>query len=448
MIKKLLSILLLVSIALIVPAKEVDAMSYGTAEYSIYNAYSTYYFVIATFEVPYNTSEMQYLLPYSDYHEFTYGGLEASIRFFDIDNDPIRDNIYAISSSRENIEGIYTWDLIDLNALGVHHIEFWIPQNFSSVPPDYATAGGFLDQRDLVIYLPVAPYDIPVYWNNVNIYSTFYAIEAYIDIPFNASSMQLYIPESSFHRFTYGATNSTITFFDELDNVLETINMIDLADSPDGLMLVDFTSYDINEVAKVKIRIMQTYSSMPSGYTDYMTEFTSVTFNQDVKLVIYIVDNEEYDRKLFTTTPTELTVTKAGYTFDGWFFKTGVKYDFASPITETYLEFNSTVILYARFSRTEPLPQFEEGTPANAFNNFLAIFHLNNLIGYVLVFVVSNIVVVIGFKMLNLSAVIMSLGMFAVTGIYIFVGIMPTLLVIIGLAVDLVIFIAGLSGGD
>lgn len=448
MIKKLIVLLLIGSLFLITPGKEVQALTYGNATYTVYNAYSTYYFVYATIEVPYNTGELQFFLPYSDYHEFTYGGLEASIRFYDADDNAMRDNIYITSASRETIEGFYILDLIALQVLGVDHIEFWIPQNFSSVPPDYATVGGFLDQRDMVMYLPVAPYDIPVYWNNVNIYSTYYAIETEIDVPFNASSMQIYIPESAYHRFTYGNVDSVVIFYDENDVELESIDLIDIADQPDGLMLIDFTSYALNEVAKVKIRIMQTYTMMPSGYTDYMSEYTSITFNADVKLVIYIVDNEEYDRKLFTSKPTELTVSKEGYNFDGWFFKNGVKYDFASPITEQYLEFNSTVILYARFSRTVIPPEFEEGTPANAVNTFLSIFHLNNLIGYILLFIVSNVIIIIVIKSINLSGVIMAIGMIFVTALFIYISILPTLVIIIALGVDVISLLHYLSRGD
>lgn len=449
MIKKLFSLIILLLLAVMIGVQETNATTIGEATWSGYNAYSTYYYAIATIEVPYNTGTVQFQVPYSDYHELTYGGLDGYIKYFTQDDlsTPVLTEI--LSDVRPTgVAGIYSMDLIQKDLIGIAKIEIWIPQNYSTTPADYVTEGGFLDQRDFLLFIPIAPYDIPVFWNNVNIYSTYYAIETEIEVPFNASSLQLYLPESAYHRFEYGAVDSVVQFFDETDALLETVDLIDIADKPEGLMLIDFTSYELNEVASIKIRVMQTYSSMPSGYTDYMNEFTSITFNVDVKLAIYIVDNEEYDRQLFTSKPPELTVSKAGYTFDGWFFKTGVKYDFASTISDSYIEFNSTVMLYARFTRTDTIPIFEEGTPANAFNNFLAIFHLNNLWGYLLTYLISNIIVIIGFNKLQLSSAIISLGMLFVTALFIFVGVLPLLMIIIGLGIDIVVFIYGVTRGE
>lgn len=449
MIKKLLMVVLLGFIFIVTPLQRVEATTVGDATWASYNAYSTYFFAIATIEIPYNTGDLQYQLPYSDYHEYTYGGLNASIKFYfpdDLINPALTLTLQEVKGG--DIEGIYLIDLIEYNMLGVAEIEFWIPQNYSVLPPDYVTEGGFLDQRDYVILVPVAPYEIPIFWNNINVYSTYYAIEAEIDVPFNASSVQIYIPESGYHRFSYGGIDSTVIFYDEADNILESVNLIDIADQPDGLMLIDFTSYNINEVAKIKIRIVQTYGSMPSGYTDYMSEFTSITYNADVKLVIYIVDNEEYDRKLFTMKPDDITLTKEGFNFDGWFFRNGMKYDFASPVSDQYLEFNSTVILYARFSRTEVLPEYVEGTPAHAINSFLAIFHLNNVIGYILVFILANLIIIVGFKALKLSGTIMAIGMIGVTALFIYINILPLLLIIMAVGVDVVALLHGLGGSE
>ena len=441
--------MLLFSLFLIVSTSEVKAISIGDATWSSYNAYSTYFYAIATIEVPYNTGDVQYQLPYSDYHEYTYGGLDNYIKFYyedDLINPALTLSLQDVKGG--DIEGIYSINLIEYNMLGVAEIEFWIPQNYSLVPGDYVTEGGFLDQRDYLIFVPVAPYEIPVFWNNINVYSTYYVIEAELDVPFNASSIQIYIPESAYHRFSYGGIDSTVIFYDEDDVILESVNLIDIADKPDGLMLIDFTSYQINEVAKIKIRIAQTYGAMPSGYTDYMSEFTSITYNADVKLVIYIVDNEEYDRKLFTSKPEDITLVKEDYTFDGWYFRNGVKYDFGSPIAEQYLEFNTTVILYARFSRTEILPEFVEGTPANAINSFLAIFHLNNRIGFIIFFIACNIVVVLGIKALKLPGTIMAIGMIGVTAFFIYVNLLPLLLIIMAIGVDIVALLHGLSRSE
>lgn len=449
MIKKYFVLVFLLMIALVVSSNTTYAVTFGDITWADYNAYSTYHFAVGTAEVPYNTGEIQVQIPYSDYHEFTYGGLEASIRFFEQDDlvTPVK-IIYLFDVHPASVEGLYTFDLISESIVGIVEIEIWIPQNYSSVPGGYLGDGGYLDQNDLILMVPIAPYDIPVFWNNINVYSTYYAIVSEIEVPFNASSLQIYIPESAYHRLSYGGVDSNITLYDSADVLLETVLMSELATKPDGLMLIDFTSYDLNEVATIEIRIMQNYTTMPSGYTDYMTEFTSITFNEDVKLAIYIMDNEEYNRQLFTTLPPYLEVSKEGYTFEGWFFKNGMEYDFSSTISDTYIEFNSTVMLYAKFTITDPIPVFEEGTPANAFNNFLAIFHLNNLLGYLLSYFIVNIGIVLGLKALNLSGTIMSIGMIAVTGIFIYVGVLPLLMIIIGLGIDFASLIINLGRGD
>lgn len=454
-IKKLLLLLLTVgTFVMLIPYKEVDAMTVGEATWSNYNAYSTYFYAIASIEVPYNTGQVQFYIPQSSSHEFSYGGLTANVRFYDNLGDPFIPNINLIDlnprlvDGSPVVDGYYSLDLIGLEVLGVTEIEFWIPQNYSIVPGDYTTDGGYLDRNDYLMFMPVAPYDIPTYWNNVNIYSTFYALETEITVPFNASSLQIYIPETAYHRFEYGATNSVVIFYDDADVILATVNLIDIADRPEGLMLIDFTSYGLNEVAKVKLRIMQSYSSMPSGYTDYMSEYTSVTFNANVKLAIYIVDNEEYDRKLFVDTPINLSVTKEGYTFEGWFFKNGVEYDFSSTISSTYIEFNSTVMLYARFTRTTTPPIFEEGTPANAVNNILSIFQLDNLLGYLLLYIGTTIGVIILLNIFKLPGVFMAVGMYVVTGFFIYLSILPTLMLVLGLAVDTMALIYTINRGD
>jgi uncharacterized repeat protein (TIGR02543 family) len=138
--------------------------------------------------------------------------------------------------------------------------------------------------------------------------------------------------------------------------------------------------------------------------------------------------------------------TRTGYVFTGWRTITGVSFDFeVDSIQEDFYNDSGDFLLYASFINTDGYgtldPDVVENTP-DGFIGFLSIVGLDNETGFMLVFVILNIIIIVLSLLLKLDYGIPLLISMILYGLFIFLGTLRIYVIVI-LALLYILFIVG-----
>jgi hypothetical protein len=192
--------------------------------------------------------------------------------------------------------------------------------------------------------------------------------------------------------------------------------------------------YTYDQIKSIKILIPQNYDTqVPNGYFDFLTENSSITFNDNIKQVIFYSEGAIYEQELFDTVPTVPTDpiksssdTSYYYEFDGWYKANGFEYLFTPVRDEETI--NNTFYLYAKFNKiindsytpTDPTPD-----DAGRIGAIFARLDWNVNTGYLITLIVALGASVFVYIKYNVSAIVVIVIDAAILGFYTYLGFLP-----------------------
>ena len=426
----------------------VDSFSYNYT-----NFYSTYYGLIADMEIgdP-DAYGIEIYIPESTGHEFSAGNIDSYIVFRDdTSTDLLTINFIDISGVK-----IGGWYNFDFEALGitdnVAEIYMVIMSNYGAVPPSGFVS--YMQTDTQVIYNYAFQYDL--IWNYINIVSNVYAIRASMGIVAEAKSIQIYVPESDYHRDDYNGYDATIEFSDDdgatypysydirnfnFSNISGIID-INLIQIYDDLSLQDpFTNF--------KITIPQSFvPPIPAGYIDYLNTASYLTWNNNIYSYRFYVDGVVYDGGFFRATiPLPTQPFKAGYYFNGWRFSNGETYE---PDTNVDLDLllNNNIDLYASWREANPIDTGTTDPTANqTILNVFASFNLDTNVGFIIVYLAVIMIALFFFNKFNLPNIMTIISLLLITIFWMFIGMLPILMSIMAFIVLAYMLVSNIRGG-
>lgn len=451
MFKKILSFIVLTVITVLTYNMTVNASFEYDVSWSNYNYYDTYYGLKGEGNLPQGTTGFTLALPLEDILRTTANGINATISF---------------SDSTGNLGGVDLVDYmgyvdfqnitIDLLTLGFETATGFIiliPHNEGgSLPSGYAT---YIEDNYSLEYYYSRDFSVPVYWINDNIYSTYYAMKARIFTPTDFISCTLTIPVTDYNSYSFGGQDSYISFYDNTDTLLTTIDLEDLYDASlsTGIINIyyekDLEVLGINQtqVTYFYIFIMQSYDVLPTTqYVSYFNENTERYFNTGTlhKITYYNLGSIYYTGSFIDlpTAPTAPT-PPSGFVFSGWFFADGTKYN------DTVLD--SDTILYSRFQLEKGTGYIDQEPTADTDDNLVILFTglgFNDVTGYVLIWVLIILVITVLCLLVKIPSILICILNMLITGLFTYLGLLPVIAIILSYAIFTVgIIWSIISGG-
>lgn len=428
----------------------VDSFSYNYT-----NFYSTYYGLTASLEIgdP-DAYGIEIYIPESTGHEFEQGNIDSYIAFIDVDNNTLL-SINFIDISGVKIGGWYTFDF---EALGitdnVAEIYMVIMSNYGSQPPSQFVSYMATDTQVIYNY----DFDYVLYWNIIYLANNVYAVRAARAIPNDIQSLQIYIPESEYHRGVYIGYNAIIEFsHDEGNTYAYSYNLKDFLFSVFKIQgILDFNLTEIyNEYnitspfTNFKITIPQSFTPpLPAGYIDYLNENSYMSFNNNIYSYRFYVDGVIYDGGTFRSTiPLPTQPFKAGYYFNGWRLSNGETYE---PDTNVDLNLllNNNIDLYASWRETNPIDTSTTDPTANqTILNVFASFNLDTNVGFIIVYLGVIMIAIFFFNKFNLPNIMTIISLLLITIFWMFIGMLPILMSIMAFIVLAYMLVSNIRGG-
>ena len=450
--KKAISVLILAIVGIFTSAinsyAALDAFSYNYT-----NFYSSYYGLQADLEITdYDAYGIEIYIPESDGHEFEDGNIDSYIVFKDENNTPLL-SIDFINISGVKIGGWYRFDFENLGITSnVRYISMIIMSNYGAVPPS-----GFLSYmtNDTEIIYNYE-YQQDLIWNYINIVSNIYAIQTTMGIVNDAKTIQIYIPDSEFHRTDYNGYDATLKFSDDGGSTY-----------PYSYDLTDFNFSNISGI--IDINLLQIYDDLslqsnftnfiilipqsfvppiPSGYIDYLNISSFLTWNNNIYSYKFYVDGILYDGGFFRSTiPLPNTPNKTGYYFNGWVLPNGETWDENSNINLDLL-LNNNLDLYASWRERSVIDTtITDPTENNLMANVFATFNLNTNVGYIIVYLAIIMMSLFALNKFNMPQILTIITLLLITAFWMFLGFLPILMSIMAFAVLTYMLITNVRGG-
>lgn len=289
-----------------------------------------------------------------------------------------------------------------------------------------------------------------------NLYSDVWALKSDDNnIPKYTTSMSLEFPTSTYHRFSWGGIASTITFYDEGDEELETIEFVVLKSHEiGGVYFFDFEGFGIAEARSFNILIVQSFSTFPTGvdYTGYMGD-NIVAFDETIKTLIAYDRLTIYTQRTFVRVPPDIgSPSFSGLQFNGWKLANGDLYDFG-PVTDDMLSEGDTLIIYASWT---DIIDFDYELPGGdtvpdgpvAIARFLTLFGLYNFPGLMLLYVLLLVVLFGVLTLARAPGITYPIVTIALTALFMYVNFIPTFAYIIILGFSIVVLISQVSSSN
>ena len=449
---KIFLLLTIIGFALFVPALETKAVeTEPKIAWASLPLYSTYMAIEGTITLPEGVLKVDFYIPDSDYHILGIGGIDSYLVIYNGVTEIFNEDITYFHGA--DLVGWYSLDLAQLGVLGATEIVIVITQTYSVLPSGYVGDDAYLDTYDSLSFVYNAPYDIELSFINLNLYSTYYALKTTIEVPYDTRSLSLYLAPTQFFENSFGGVDSEIVFYDIDDVELFSLTYEDL-NSINGFVRANlipyFTTYevDVGETAYITIIAVMNYSQLPSQLIQYMNDNSSITFNDNLKLAIFVNDGLEENYELFYNIPTFYTPTKTGYSFIGWALANGAYYDFITPI-EAELLFNDNLYLYARYSIiTSGDPTPADQTPNSVIDSVLATVGFNNDFGHIIIYLIVLVITILIMVKIQLSVMIMAVAAIVITALFIYLGILPFLVSIFAIGLSSTVLLFNIKGSD
>jgi hypothetical protein len=296
-------------------------------------------------------------------------------------------------------------------------------------------------------------------WEIYNLYSTYYEMRADFTIDTdNTYDIEFTIPYDDYSSLLYGGVDSTLICYDSSDNPIYSVDLADLLPSLTGFINVNIKNgfifsgeyyevdADIQDTARIILQIVQTFSSPSSSFYIYWADASFITLNffgYPALFYAYDSDTSTYntlydiqyvnDEELPTipSNPTEMPTALSSFT--GWRLSSGVFYDFTSPVTEEMLTDAGELKLYATYIETTPIDTditIDDNLP-DGLMNFLGIFGLDNTAGLLFLFLLINLLIIIGALLIKLPYYIPFMISIVIYGVFIFMGALNIYVIIV-----------------
>lgn len=187
----------------------------------------------------------------------------------------------------------------------------------------------------------------------------------------------------------------------------------------------------------------------PSGLYESIKSSLNLFLTNDFKTIRYYKGTTIYSTAYFQGDTVDNTInilpSREGYVFTGWKTLTGETFDYDNIILEEWYNEDDIFVLYASFLKIivqdAEDPDIEEDIP-EGFYNLLGVVNMNNQEGYMLVFVLLNVIIVILSMILKLKSYIpLIISIFAFT-IFIYFGMFNVATIVI-LAMLYIILLLG-----
>lgn len=295
--------------------------------------------------------------------------------------------------------------------------------------------------------LNIKAYDIPdMYVDNINLYSTYYAVSIEWEIPEGIVYVEVDIPIYTLLKMTQTGSGikSSITFSDENDMTIETYNFENLGGRIHGLFRFILSEYDVTGARYVNILLVHDEGvSLPSGIIDNIETNVILKADEVIKFVRYYSQGSIYATSMFIDVPVRPSdpTPPTGYIFNGWVKANGEPYTFRAVAPEEIIV--DTFYLYADFvpSSSEVIVPEPSSNVPTGLREILALARLDNTEGYG-VFYVLIAVVIIGLMsfFLKANALIIGIAELVWLSLSLFLGLLSLWIAIaVGLFIVMVI---------
>lgn len=405
--------------------------------------------------IPIDSTGVEILVPFSEYHLFESNDVNSYIRFERSNGTLISQ--FNVSSYQGNIAGFYTFNWDNLNIETPFRMFIVIVQNVDYDTFDWVDYTTFLAASDSLMY----QYDTLVSnrWTlQYDPITNAPRIHLNFDVIQDARIISIFIPEAPYHRTANNAYTNEIIFFDTGFNVLDTYAITDFNfNLISGLIkidIVDDLGYQLGDIGNIRINIPQEWDSgyvsaltAPPFYLQYMQEETNIQFNDRLYYVRYYVDGILWDTGIFSTIPNQIpNPVTPNQTFEGWYLANGNRYDFQQPITQTQL-FNNELYLYAKITNRPPIDtNLGDPEPSEFFGTIFETIGMNSQVGYVIMYLITIIISLVGLKAINLPNILLMIVMLLITALFMFMGFLPVLMAIVAFGVIALILFSNMGG--
>ena len=312
------------------------------------------------------------------------------------------------------------------------------------------------------------------YWELENLYSTYYAmhINANPIIDFT-TDIEFTIPDFSDNINSYGGTDSFINLYDEDSILLISYDLDDFI----GIEMFGFvhlnldqnyiygrtkwlveTTVDYTDVKFISILVMQSFSSPPSQYWEtWIAESEAYYTTTRTPVIFYYYDGDSYftvyDTQFINndnpiTEPTDPTIMPTTESeFIGWRSINGTIYDFESLITDDMIT-SGVLLFFAKYSNITvagDIDAITDNTP-DSMNAFLSVLGMDDAEGYMLLFILLNIMLAVGCLLLKLKSYIFLIISMISLGIFMFMGMLQLYVIIIVIMLYILLLIGNILG--
>lgn len=324
--------------------------------------------------------------------------------------------------------------------------------------------------------------DYSSYWSCVEVVTNTWTCGFTFDIDESINSIDITITDLGYNYNTVGAFDSYLKLYDDLGLVDDidldelitfdptdysfegTIN-IDLntlfIDGSEGDYEIDSTNYPEYQIDYITLTVMQTFTSLPTNYEFSFTDANPVVLDRTYALIKYfsLVDIgggttqlQLYEtQQVYTlfpetiTDPDDLTTTNI---FEYWVYRNiddeWIKYDYTEPINDNmYSNGREYIMMMAVF--TDFVGDYEltysttENTPTG-FDAFLSVVGMDNTAGYVLLYSLLNLIIVIIIAIKKYNPVYLAVLSIFVTSLFVYFNILPVYITVIIVMLYIVFF--------
>ena len=407
--------------------------------------YATHNALQGVINVADDTYGVEFYVPKTDFHVISVGGVNSYINFKDaLDNVILEINLFDLKGNDPS--GYYSFNFQSYEIENAATITIVITQTYSSIPGGYLD---FINDNDDLMWN--YDYGIQMVWNSVNLYANYYSIQTRFSVVSDARLISIFIPQSQYHTTSIGGVNDSINFYDNTDTLIETYRLNELNfNLISGLYKLDIQDdleLSIGEISYITIVIPQTYEALPNGYIEYMNNESVLGFNDRLYRVNFYVGSELYVTDLFNLIPNQPSnpLLPSGTYFEGWYLANGSKYEFTN-VTDTML-FNNELNLYAKTTNRPPIDtDLGDPEPSEFFGTIFETLGMNSQVGYVIVYLITIIISLVGLKSINLPNIVLMIVMLLITALFMFMGFLPVLMAIVAFGVIALILFSNMGG--
>ena len=287
--------------------------------------------------------------------------------------------------------------------------------------------------------------DIEWEWETYNYYSNFFGMRISLDMPVNnVRQLTFTVPDFSDNLVENGNVVSQIIF--DMGDITHTFDLADIylyqafdkgLHALSGTYIINL--YAVNGylnlmgVEQIRINVMQGFSSIPSGFMQNWNENAYVSINP--RLAVYYDRLNVYTTEVFYYIPIQPIdpTPPTNYRFIGWMLNDGEMFDFYTiPTAENYDGTNLPLkAVYQLVGIGQQTPTELSTNMPEALADLLDMFGLYNFTGFIIVYIITMLLVVVPMIMAGFKTMIILISMIVVTGLFTFLGMLPLFAVIL-----------------